>query len=273
MIVGEDMADGLNWRRLQPFGIEIDHDLSHPLSAAQEAGLRTLFNAHGLLLARGQSLSMERQRALCGLLGPILLRAGENGYMSNEGGGPSASELNWHSDAAYTPHPFDALSLHALDVVDDASSTRFASAEAALAALPDALRARIEPLEQEMIAPHYTVLAEWTCDQRDPGAQKRGIMPAVYTNPHNGRRCLWVNAMQTARLLGMEWEVSRDVLHAVYQHLYAPANVYEHRWRGGDIVIWDNIALQHKRGNLDRVGRRLLQRAIVGRDGVAPHVN
>ena len=79
-------------------------------------------------------------------------------------------------------------------------------------------------------------------------------MPAVYVNPHNGRRCVWVNEMQTVRLLGMEWEDSRDLLHAVYDHLYAEANVLEHRWRNGDVIVWDNIALQHARGNLDRVG-------------------
>lgn len=259
----------LTWRRLSPFGAEIDRDLAQPLSPAEAGQLRALFNRHGLLLARGQALSMERQRALCGLLGPVLLREGENGYMTNAGGGPAASELNWHSDAAYTQHPFDALSLHALDVVDDASSTRFASAEIAL---PGDLRAALDGREQEMIAPHYTALAAVTCDQRDPPAQKRGVMPTLYVNPHNGRTCVWVNAMQTSRIVGMAWEESRDLLHAVFDRLYAPANVYEHRWRNGDLVIWDNIALQHMRGNLDRVGKRLLQRVIVGREGVAPHI-
>lgn len=263
----------LQWRELDPFGVEIDHDLAQPLSAAEEHEFRDLFNEHGLLIARGQSLGMEQQQALCGLLGPILLRAGENGYMTNEGGGAAASEFNWHSDAAYTPHPFDALSLHALDVVAGASSTWFASAETVFDAMPDGLRGALSAATQEMIAPHYTLLGAWTCDQRDPPAHKRGIMPATYTNPHNGRRCVWVNAMQTTRLLDMEWEDSRALLHEVYDRIYAPTNVYEHRWHNGDIVIWDNIAVQHKRGNLEGVGKRLLQRAIVGSEGVAPHVN
>lgn len=267
--MGEDMTGSLAWRKLEPFGVEIDCDLAQPLTPAETAHLRALFNEHGLLLARGQALTMERQRELCGLLGPILLRAGENGTMSNEGGGPAASELNWHSDAAYTEHPFDALSLHALDVVDGASSTRFASAEIAL---PEHLQAALAGREQEMIAPHYTVLAEVTCDRRDPAAQKRGQMPTLYRNPHNGRTCVWVNAMQTARVLDMAWEDSRDLLHQVYDHLYAPEKVFEHRWHKGDLIIWDNIALQHMRGSTESVGRRVLQRVIVGTEGVAPHV-
>jgi taurine dioxygenase len=97
-------------------------------------------------------------------------------------------------------------------------------------------------------------------------------MPTLYANPHNGRTCVWVNAMQTARLLGMEWEEGRKLLHEIYDHLYAPENTYEHRWRNGDLIIWDNIALQHMRGNIENCGKRLLQRVIVGTAGVAPHV-
>ncbi len=266
------MSEALAWRALSPFGVEIDRDLAAPLTEDETGQLRCLLRDHGLVLARKQELSMQRQQEICALFGPILLREGENGTMSNEGGGPSASALNWHSDAAYTDHPFDALSLHALDVVDDASSTCFVSAESGLERLPGELRQVLEGRSQEMIAPHYTVLGETTCDRRDPPAQKRGVMPAIYRNPHTGRDCLWVNAMQTARLLDMAWEDSRELLHAVYDRLYAPAAVLEHRWRKGDIVIWDNIALQHARGNLEDVGNRLLQRVIVGTEGVAPHI-
>jgi taurine dioxygenase len=192
--------------------------------------------------------------------------------MTNEGGGPAESALTWHADAAYTEHPFDALSLHAVDVVDGASSTRFVSAEDACESLPEALRDVLEGRSQEMISPHYTRLAMRTCDRRDPEALKQGVLPAIYTNPHNGRTCLWVSELQTTRLMGMEWEASRDLLHAVYDHLYAPERVFEHHWRNGDLIIWDNIALQHERGNLGGVGKRVLQRAIVGTHGVAPHI-
>lgn len=266
------MSQTISWRALEPFGAEVFLDLSAPLSSEIEAELVSLLHDRGLILARGQSLSMARQQEICALFGPILLRQGENGYMTNEMGGPSASELTFHSDAAYTPHPFDALSLHALEVVDDASSTRFVSAEQAFESLPYALRERLAGLEQEMIAPHYTELAGRTCDRPNPQSQKRGIMPAINTNPHNGRRCVWVGEMQTARLLDLEWTESRELLHEVFDRLYAPEKVLEHRWRNGDIIIWDNIALQHARGNVEGVGKRLLQRVIVGVGGVAPHV-
>lgn len=264
---------GLTWRALAPFGAEIAADLAAPLTPAQERVFARLLWQHGFVLARGQKLSMARQQEICGLVGPILIRPGENGYLSTEGASePSLSELSWHADAAYTSAPFDAIALHAIDVVDDASSTLFASAEQGLTALPAALRHRLASAQTEMISPSYDAIALRSCDRRDPVAQKRGFQPAVYTNPHNGRPCIWVNELQTARLLDMAWEDSRDTLHAVYDHIYAPARVHEHRWRQGDFLIWDNIALQHKRGPLHGVGKRVLQRVIVGTEGVAPHV-
>lgn len=268
------VADTLAWRQLRPFGVEIDHDLSAPLTDEQGKQLVRLLWEHGLVLARGQRLSMERQRELCALAGPILLRTGESGYLSaSPDVEVSLSELAWHADAAYTTAPFDVLALHAVDVVDDASSTRFVSAEQALASLPEHLRRRLEGQRVEMISPAYDALGGRSCDQPNPISQKRGEMTAIFRNPHNGRDCIWVSELQAARIIGMDWQDSRDLLHEVYDHLYQPDHVFEHRWRNGDIVIWDNIALQHSRGSLKACGNRVLQRVIVGREGVAPHVS
>ena len=123
-----------------------------------------------------------------------------------------------------------------------------------------------------MISPQFETLATRTCDLRAPRAMRRGEYPGLYINPNTGRSCLRVSEMHAARLVGMDWEESRAVLHAVYEHLYAPANIYEHFWHRGDIVVWDNNALQHARSALRGVGRRVLQRVIVGVEGVAPHL-
>jgi taurine dioxygenase len=271
--MAQTAPSALTWNQLPVLGVEIDHDLSLPLTAAQGQEIIRLLWEFGLVLARGQKLSMQRQRQICALAGPILLRAGESGIMQTA---PeveaSLSELAWHADAAYTDAPFDALALHALDVVEDASSTRFVSAERSLTRLPTQLRQRLNQCRVEMIAASYDALAGRVCDTPDPIAQKRGTMPAIFRNPHNGRECIWVSELQAARIIGMEWEESRDFLHEVYEHLYQPEHVFEHRWRNGDIVIWDNIALQHARGSLRSCGKRILQRVIVGREGVAPHL-
>ena len=271
-VAGGGSGDELAIRPLSPFGVEICADLARPLSAGQQDQLRDLFVRHGLVLARGQRLSMARQQELCAMIGPVLEREGEDGRMSNESGGPSASALAWHADAAYTDHPFEALSLHALDVVDGASVTRFVDTAAALERIKPELRQKLGSCEQHMISPHYTMIAERTCEQSAPEAMVSSTMPAIRPHPRSGRACLWVSEMQTARLLGMEWQESRDLLREVFAALYAPEAVFEHRWRTGDFILWDNIALQHARGDLNDVGKRVLQRAIVGTQGAAPHV-
>ncbi|MFT3966100.1 MAG: TauD/TfdA family dioxygenase, partial [Sphingobium sp.] len=61
-------------------------------------------------------------------------------------------------------------------------------------------------------------------------------------------------------------------LHRLFDALYAPDNLLEHRWHRGDLLIWDNVRFQHARGPLAEVGRRVLQRVIVGMEGSAPHI-
>jgi taurine dioxygenase len=264
---------GLAWRPLQPFGAEVDHDLSRPLTEAQGRRLVQLLWRRGLVLARGQNLTMAQQEAVCGFAGPILHREGENGYLTAVAGvAATLTELSWHADAAYTRAPLDAISLHALEVVDEASSTRFVNAQDAWDALPADLRAQLADRELDMISPAFEALGARSCDQEDPVVVVRGVFPAVRRNPHNGRQVLWTSELQTARVLGLDWAQSRDLLHAVFDHLYRPARVLEHRWRNGDLVIWDNVGLQHMRGPLRDVGVRVLQRVIVGTEGVAPHV-
>lgn len=271
-VAGGDADPDLAWCPLSPFGTEIVADLSKPLSPRQQDQFRALFEAHGLLLARGQGLTMARQRELCALIGPVLEREGEDGTMSNAGGGPSASALAWHADAAYTEHPFEALSLHALDVVGDASTTRFVDCAAALERIDPPLRQQLGTCQQQMISPHYTMIADRTCEQPSPEAMVSSTMPAIRPHPRSARALLWVSEMQTARLLGMEWQASRDLLRSVFDQFYAPEAILEHRWRTGDFIVWDNIGLQHARGDLSDVGTRVLQRVIVGTEGVAPHV-
>jgi taurine dioxygenase len=269
----QTVSSQLDWCQLSRIGVEIDHDLSRPLTSEQGRELVGMLWEYGLVLARRQRLSMQRQREICALAGPVLLRAGESGYLSAVPDvETSLSELAWHADAAYTDAPFDALALHAIDVVDDASSTLFVSAEQTLANLPAHLRQRLKGRRVDMISPAYDALGGRCCDHPNPIAQKRGEVPAIFRNPHNGRDCIWVSELQAARIIGMDWEESRDLLYEVYDHLYQLKHIFEHRWRNGDFVIWDNIALQHARGSLKGCGKRVLQRVIVGREGVAPHI-
>jgi taurine dioxygenase len=257
------MSDqGLRWRALDPFGVELDADLSAPVTPAVAEAFLGLLRDFGLVLARGQALELDQQTALMTLIGPIARRPQESGYISTDAGDSARSELSFHADAAYTEAPFAALSLHAIDVVDGASSTRFVSAERAYATLPPELRDRLDGLNADMISPTFDGVAVRACDHPDIPATVHTELPAIRVNPRTGRRCIGVSEMHTARLLGMDWEESRALLTRVFDHLYAPDNLTEHVWNRGDLVVWDNLTFQHARGSLAGVGRRVLQRVV-----------
>ncbi len=267
---------GLRWRPLRPFGVEIDHDLSAPLPAAAAARFVTLFSEHGLIVARGQSLDRDQHNALVALLGPIVAhRDGEAGYIQSNGAdGAEGSELAFHADAAYTETPFEALSLHAVDVVDGASSTRFIDAQDGLTRLPEEWRAVLAAHDAEMVSGALDRLGGRSCDVPElKAAPQRRELPAIRVNRRNGRLYVAVSAMHTAGLAGLNWAEGNAVLNAVFDEIYAPDRIYEHIWHNGDLVIWDNVACQHARGNLTGAGRRILQRVIVGPHAHAtPHV-
>jgi len=264
-MAGWDEADGLRWRALPAFGVEIDQDLGSPFPAAAADRFLALFHAFGLIVARRQALAMERQIALMELIGPMLRGPDGNSHMSSEAGYATArAELSFHSDYAFTDYPIDALSLHAIDVVDNASSTRFASAERGYALLQPRLRDALEGRGVEMIMGDFDTVIDRACELRDPAAVLSAERPAILVNPRTGRPCLGVGEMHAARLIGMDWEEGRDLLREVFACLYAPDNVIEHVWQRGDIVIWDNITYQHARGSLEGAGRRILQRVAVG---------
>src|ERR1700739_1636344 len=83
-------ADGLKWRPLEPFGGEIDDDLAVPVEGARRKSFYALLREHGLILARGQALTMEQQTALMTPIGPIIRRPQENGYISTDPNAPSS---------------------------------------------------------------------------------------------------------------------------------------------------------------------------------------
>jgi taurine dioxygenase len=260
--------NGLAWRALAPFGVEVDCDLSEPMSAAMTEQLVALFRETGLILARGQALSMEQQSAVVASIGSPDSQVG-TGYISTEVTvGTGRGGLSFHSDYAYTDYPQEAVSLFAVDVVDDASSTRFASAERACANLPGALRERLAAHRVENVMPGYQDLDIRACELRNLDALIRHQCGSIVHNPRTGRPCLNVNEMQTTAVIGLDWEHSGELLREVYSHIYAPENIGEHFWRRGDFMVWDNVTFQHARGSLEAAGARVLQRVTLAPKGL-----
>jgi taurine dioxygenase len=253
-----EQAHGFRLSRLEPFGVRIENvDLRSPLSAEQQAGFRDLLFEHGVLVFEGQALEDADQRRLMGYLGRVA--GGLNGFtMLDPDGNLGRTNICFHSDYAFTAKPITALSLFAADVEDGQTCTRFACGVRGYALLPADLRARLEGAEALSVLPIDQGLVQ--VDEPFPQNMPSIVRQAIIEHPVNGRKVVYVHEMQCAAIVGLPQADSRALLHAVYDRLYQPANVYTHRWNKGDLVVWDNIGVHHARPPLDGVERRSLRR-------------
>jgi taurine dioxygenase len=258
------MACQISHHRIEPFGVEAKLDLARGLKEEHKEELRRLYALEGLLLIRGLELSMEDQLEFCSIFGPVLRGEHDRYLVSNvdEEGLLGDLELLFHHDIPYVPAPFLAGSLHALRVSEGVSGTKFASAFRACERLPRELRDRIDGLNALFVRPRNEDRRNRLTDSL-PG-DNCAVHAVVQRQAGTGRPFIFVNGQSTACLIGLSEADSDALLEELLSYLYAEDNVYEHRWTNGDLVLWDNLALQHAR---DRItgGVRTLQRVTVAR--------
>lgn len=230
--------------------------------------LRDLLAEHLLLCLRLANLAPLDQIRLAGLFGPPLDESFDGSgwtHVSNvePGGVLGDGPFLFHSDLEFTDTPLRVLSLYAVEVPATPAPTRFANGVRAAARLDPETRARIEG----RVAVHVYPLLEGRGDARyrvadvDAGAP-RAEHPVVLTHPVTGVPVLYVTAMQTDSIVGLTDDDSEDLLARCWDVLYARDNVYVHDWHVGDLLVWDNLAVQHARDAV--TGRRTLRRVPVG---------
>lgn len=249
--------------RLEPFGIRIDLDLRQPLADGVVAELRARFYEHHLLLFCDQSLDREQQRRVAHYFGRVPDTASDTPFVSNVlEDALGSAELSFHSDDEYCEKPLDGITLFALAVEDGLTATRFANGVEAYRRLPPALKARLEGLQaRHMLSTDGNARSHGDLpDSRWPHA----VHPVVKRHPATGEPILYVTQLQTSAILGMTGEESEALIEELFSHLYAPENVRAHYWRKGDLVVWDNLALQHARADVGASVERTLQRVSIG---------
>jgi len=225
-------------------GVQVMTDIRRELSAGERDELVQLYRTHNLLLFRGVPLSMEDQVRAIGLFGENL----GGSYISNTvaGAGAPEGELEFHSDLTYTPTPTRGISLYAEDVEEGAAGTKYANAQRAYQLLPEALRDKL----RERWAMHLRMPDHLDSRTREIHMGPQGLratQPIFYTKPETGEPVLLITRLAVDRILDVPDEESEALLEELYGYLYAPDNVYEHHWQPHDLLIWDNLALQHAR--------------------------
>jgi taurine dioxygenase len=237
--------------------------------------LRRTFDERSLLLIRDLDIDDAYQQYLAKLVighdGPTGdgkdVDAADAFFVSNreDGGGAPFGRLLFHSDMMWADSPFHVLTLYGLEVDPPVVPTVFTSSAHAWDTLPADLRARVDGKH----AIHMT-------GQRNRGLEPGGELlqpirekvqsttkPVGYVHPRTGRKLLYLCQMMTDKIVELPADESEELLEELFAHLYSDAAIWKHDWRQGDLVMWDNMALQHARPDVDTDGPvRTLRKVI-----------
>lgn len=260
-------------------------DLSAPLDSETAAWLDTALAEHHVLVIRDQHLDIDQQKALTGVFGTLARLPyvqpmhGEDDVVAVL---KEADEVDtgvfggdWHSDFSFLENPPAGSVLNAIDIPPYGGDTLWASQAAAYQALPGELRVFVDRHAAIHVGKPYGVqhaptenLANGSIRMRrnDPAADREIVHPSVITEPGSGERALFLNPIYTTRFENMTQSDSTPYLDAIYRHATLPDFGYRHRWRCGDIVIWNNRTTLHYATNDYDGHRRLLYRTTFQRD-------
>jgi taurine dioxygenase len=280
-------------------------DLSQPLDGELFARVSRAFFDSGVVVFRDQKLAPAQHVAFTRRFGELehhvrkescLAGFPEILVVSNvlDGQGRAIGVQDagrfWHSDLSYKKEPSLLSALYAIEVPvmggRALGDTDFASATAAYGVLPEEMKRRLGGLKNVHSYRYYrernaqaqkaeAARGGRVVQEHTPSAQQMHSVPdvevpVVRTHPVTARKALFVNEAHTSHLSGVEREEGERLLAELYRHLLRPEFTYRHRWRAGDLLMWDNCAVQHKATfDYELPLRRLMYRTTV--KGTAPY--
>ena len=267
-----------------------DANLSQPLDDVSIAAIAKAWNENLVLRFRNQHLSdadLIRFSSYFGELDPpgpnpygvtVLPEFPEINVISNvkdEVGVPIGNlgdgEAVWHADMTYIDNPPEAGILYALEVPVGQGDTYFANMVAAYNDLPSDLRVAIEGKTLIHDAAHNSagMLRKGYEEIKDvkltPGARH----PLAYEDQH-GRVSLFLGRRPHAYIVGMEESDSDSLLDALWAHATRPKYSWHNEWQKGDLVMWQNRMVMHRRDAFDPSTRRVMHRTqLKGKSPIA----
>ena len=265
-------------RRLLPAGgVAIDGvDLSQPVPPVAKDRILAAFREHHVVVFHDQMLTRERQFAVAAGFGEVEAPAARGSetkryavahVLSNLDGdgkpidrsGLPVSNYNWHTDKPYYSTPPMMTMLYAVELPPQGGDTEFANTAMAYAALPAATKRRIAGLR---------VAFRWGAVRGVSAAATDDLAavthPLVRTHPDTGEKALYIGN-HASHIVGLPPAESHALLDRLVTHATQPQFVYTHRWRVGDLVMWDNRCLLHRAvANFElSKHRRVMHRSVV----------
>jgi alpha-ketoglutarate-dependent taurine dioxygenase len=180
-------------------------------------------------------------------------------------GSLGAGEATWHTDMSYLPMPPKASLLYALEVPEAGGDTYFCDMYGAYEALPPALRRSIGTRQIKHDGTYNSggYVREGVSPTDDPRAAPGELHPLVCAHPETGRRCLYLGRRRNAYIEGLPLDASERLLNELWSRATEEALTWRHRWRVGDLVLWDNRCTMHRRDSFDPAERRVMHRTQI----------
>ncbi|HEY7300145.1 MAG TPA: TauD/TfdA family dioxygenase [Xanthobacteraceae bacterium] len=169
-------------------------------------------------------------------------------------------EMMFHHDMIHSEKPDKATLLYSVEIPSKGGNTLFASGYAAYDTLDPAIRNR---LEGRKAIHHYNYGSTQKGDSKGTEAFGECAHPVFRTNEDTGRKAVYVNRLMTVGIVDMPQQESEPLLNAVFDHAERREFVYEHEWRAGDLLLWDNRCSSHARTDFPSTERRLMLRTTV----------
>lgn len=236
-----------------------------------------------VLLFRGQSLSDQEMIAFSRRFGDLdWAPVQENGRRFVEGhpeiyvvsnvidngvpiGSLGAGEAVWHTDMSYQPQPPKASMLYALEVPPTGGNTWFGNMYRAWEEMPQPLKDRVEGrrLKHDGTYNSGGYLREGITATDDPVSSPGTFHPIGLRHPETGRTALYLGRRRNAYIEGLKLAESEALLDELWSFATRTELAWGHRWRVGDVVLWDNRCTMHRRDPFDASARRIMHRTQV----------
>jgi taurine dioxygenase len=244
------------------FGAEIlDVDLK-VADAAEKAAVVAAFHRHGAVLLRNQALEPQDLVAFIRLFGEpeghTLQEYTLPGHpfvyvLSNklENGRPIGAHndgVGWHTDYSYKAEPVMSTLLYAVEAPPEGADTLIADCVAAYEALPAERRAELEALKLHHSYAHFMRTRDWGAMELSDTLKKENpdvVHPLIRTHPADGRKALWVSTGTVTEVIGRPGPEGLALIDELVAFVTQENFVYRHKWRVGDVLMWDNRCTLH----------------------------
>jgi len=260
-------------------------DLAGALPPETVTAINQAWGEHLVLRFRGQKLSDDDLMRFSRLFGDldwapvaatkdapegrdyimVVSNVVENGQPIGQLG---AYEAIWHTDMSYVAEPPSASALYSLEAPPSGGNTGFCNMYRAYETLPAELRRRIEGRVCRHDASRNSAgeLRRGFVDTADASQTVGAEHPIVRTHPVTGRQALFLGRRRNAYIPGLPLAESEALLDALWAYATKDEFTWYQQWRAGDLILWDNRCVMHRRDAFDPATRRVMHRTQIKGD-------